>query len=213
MTALTLRAGGSVPALPAAADLRLLASRLPALRVLPPRVAWFHARALIHAVRAGDAFAVQSATRPRDVATLLNLAQGRRYVVELGTATAWTTAAFALDDPARRVLSFDPVEQPHRGEYLGLLPARARERIDLVRAPGVDGTEHATAPVDLLFIDSTHERDDTIAEVEAWRARLRPGALAVFHDYDNPAFPGVRDAVRTLGLRGAAHGGSFVWAS
>jgi predicted O-methyltransferase YrrM len=196
--------------LSALSDLRLLAARLPALRVLPPRVAVFHARALVHALRAGDDFAVQSATRPQDVALLLRLAAGRRYVVELGTATAWTTAAFALADPERRVLSFDPVEQPHRAEYLRLLPARARERVSLVRAPGADGPPHATAPVDLLFVDSTHERDATIAEIEAWRPHLAADGVVVLHDYDNPAFPGVREAVEALGLRGLRQAGSFV---
>jgi predicted O-methyltransferase YrrM len=196
---------------PTSRDLRLLAARLPARRARPPRVALFHARALVHALRASDEFAIQSATRPGDVATLLDLARGRRTVVELGTATGWTTAAFALADPERRVLSFDPVEQPHRGAYLRLLPARARERITLVRAPGVDGPGHADAPVEMLFVDSTHRRDDTIAEVQAWRPRLAPGAIVVLHDYDNPAFPGVREAVEALGLDGAVRGGSFVW--
>jgi predicted O-methyltransferase YrrM len=196
--------------LPSLSALRLLAARLPALRVLPPRVALFHARALVHALRAGDTFAVQSATRPADVALLLELAEGRRYVAELGTATGWTTAAFALADPQRRVLSFDPVEQPHRAAYLALLPASVRERIDLVRRPGVEGPAHAGAPVDLLFVDSTHQRDDTIAELEAWRPRLAPGAVVVLHDYDNPAFPGVREAVEALNLAGAPRAGSFV---
>jgi cephalosporin hydroxylase len=65
--------------------------------------------------------------------------------------------------------------------------------------------------VDFLFVDSTHERDDTIAEVEAWRPRLAPGALVVLHDYGNPAFPGVGEAVAALGLRGESRGGCFVW--
>lgn len=195
----------------ALASTRLLAARLPSLRVLPPRVALFHARALAHALRIGDDFAVQSATRAADVALLLELAEGRRYVVELGTATGWTTAAFALADPTRNVLSFDPVVQEHRDDYLALLPARARERIELVRKPGVEGPDDATGPVDLLFIDSTHERDATIAEVEAWRPRLRPGTVVVLHDYDNPAFPGVREAVEHLGLGGAPRTGSYVW--
>lgn len=197
-------------ALPIASDLRLLAARLPSLRVLPPRVAAFQARALVHALRAGDAFAVQGATRPADVATLLKLAQDRRYVVELGTAVAWTTAAFALADPQRRVLSFDPVVQPHRDAYLALLPARARERITLVRRAGAEGSEHATAPVDLLFIDSTHAREDTIAELRAWRPRMAPGGIVALHDYDNPAFPGVREAIEELDFSGSAQGGSFV---
>jgi predicted O-methyltransferase YrrM len=193
------------------AKTRLLAARLPQLRVLPPHVARFHARALIHALRVSDDFAVQSATRAADVALLLELARGRRYVVELGTATGWTTAAFALADPGRSVLSFDPVVQPHRDEYLALVPARARERIELVQKPGVEGPQDATSAVDLLFIDSTHEREATVAEFRAWRPRLRPSAIVVFHDYDNPAFPGVREAVEDLSLSGDARAGSFVW--
>lgn len=105
-------------ALPIASDLRLLASGCPRCVSFPPRVAAFHARALVHALRAGDAFALQSATRRGDVATLLKLAQDRRYIVELGTAVAWTAGAFALADPQRRVLSFDPIVQPHPDAYL-----------------------------------------------------------------------------------------------
>ncbi len=190
---------------------RSLARRLLGVRALPPRVAWFHARALVHATRAGDAFALQSATRPVDVALLLSLAEGRRTVVELGTATAWTTVAFALADPERRVLSFDPVVQAHRDRYVALAPAQARARIRLVQAPGTAGAADAEAPVDLLFVDSTHERDHTVAEFEAWRDHLAPGALVVLHDYDNPAFPGIREAVQALGLRGEVRGGCFVW--
>jgi predicted O-methyltransferase YrrM len=200
-----------VPPVKPARDARLLASRLPALRALPLQTAWFQARALLLAIRLGDEFAIESATRAADVANLLDLATGRRSIVELGTATGWTTASFALADPGRRVLSFDPVVQAHRDRYLGLLPDRARERIRLVHAPGVEGPAHADGPVDLLFVDSTHERDATIAEFEAWRPQLAQDAVVVLHDYDNPAFPGVRAAVEALGLAGAPRHGSYVW--
>lgn len=191
--------------------MRAVVRRLPELRVLPPRVAWFHARALALAVRAGDAFALQSATRPADVALILRLARGRRRVVELGTATGWTTAALLLADPQRRVESYDPVVQANRDRYLGLLPAKARARARLVQAPGAEGAAEAQDGVELLFVDSTHERAGTVAEVEAWRPRLATGALVVLHDYENPAFPGVHEAVVDLGLAGDVHGGCFVW--
>ena len=200
-----------MPPVRAVRDARLLASRLGALRALPLQIAWFQARALLLAMRAGDTFAIESATRAADVSNLLDLARGRRSIVELGTATGWTTGSFALADPDRRVLSFDPVVQAHRDRYLGLLPANVRERIRLVRAPGAEGPAHADGPVDLLFVDSTHERDATIAELEAWRPHLGPDAVVVLHDYDNPAFPGVREAVEALGLPGRPHRGSWVW--
>jgi predicted O-methyltransferase YrrM len=185
--------------------------RLAQVRALPPRVAVFHTRALIAAWRAGDEFAWESVTRPADVVTLLRLASGRRSVVELGTATGWTSAAFVLDDSSRRVVSFDPVVQEHRERYLALLPAAARARLELVQAPGDQGAAGFSGSVDFLFVDSTHEHAGTVAEVQAWRERLAPGAIVVLHDYDNPAFPGVASAVRELGLEGDVVGGSFVW--
>lgn len=185
-------------------------SRYAQVRVLPPRVARFQLRALRLARRLGDDFAWQSATRPADVREILRLAAGRRRVAELGTATGWTAASLALADPRRRVISFDPVVQEHRAAYLGLLAAGVRARIELHEATGDAGAALAGEPVDFLFIDSTHERAGTVAEVEAWRPRLAPDALIVLHDYGHPAFPGVAEAVADLGLEGDARGGCFV---
>lgn len=188
-----------------------LIQRLAQVRVLPARVARFQLRALLQARRLGDEFAWRSATRPADVRLLLDLARGRRRVAELGTATGWTAAALVLDDPGRRVVSFDPVVHAHRDAYLKLLPAAARARLDLRALPGVAGALEVSQPVELLFVDSTHDREGTVAEIRAWRPRLAPDALVVLHDYGNPAFPGVAEAVVELGLRGGARGGCFVW--
>lgn len=192
-----------------------VARRLAQARVLPPRVAWFHVRALLLARRLGDDFAWRSATRPADVRLLLSLARGRRRVAELGTATGWTAASMVLDDPRRSVISFDPVVQQHRERYLALLPAPARERLDLRNETGASGAvrlrgQSPQSHVDLLFVDSTHSREGTVEEVRGWRDLLAPGALLVLHDYGNPAFPGVAEAVAELGLRGEVQGGCFV---
>lgn len=186
-----------------------LAGAAPAL---PPSVAWFHARALRLALARADAFTLRSAADPRQLAALLRLARGRRRVVELGTATGWSAAAFALADPLRAVVSCDPVGQPGRDLYLRLLPPSALARIALVRASGVQAAALADGPaVDLLFIDSSHERQATIDEWHAWRPRLSGGALVVFHDCDHPDFPGVSEAIDELGLTGTRRDGMFVW--
>jgi hypothetical protein len=190
---------------------RLLVRRVLALRGMPPRAAWFHVRVYGRALRRGDWFSLRSGTPPRDVAELLRVARGRRDVVELGTATAWTTGALVVDDPERRVLSFDPIVRPEREAYLALLSPAARARVTLVEAPGAAGTAHATGDADLLFIDSSHEHDATLEEFTAWREHLAPGAAVVFHDYTNPAFPGVARAVADLGLTGEVRSGMFVW--
>ena len=187
---------------------RQLARLLLATRALPPRAALFQARAMLRAARLGDDWALQSATRPADVAELLRLARGRRRAVELGTATGWTSGALLLADPQRRLTSFDPVVREHREAYLRLLPRSARERLELVPAPGHEARGER---VELLFVDSSHDRDATVAEIRAWEPRLAPGALVALHDYGNPAYPGVAEAVEALGLAGREHAGMWLW--
>ena len=187
---------------------RSLARLLVATRRLPPRAALFQARAMLRAARLGDEWALQSSTRPGDVAELLRLARGRHRAVELGTATGWTSGALLLADPRRRLTSYDPVVREHREAYLRLLPRSARERLEIVPAPGHEARGDG---VELLFVDSSHDREATVAELRAWRPRLAPGALVVLHDYGNPAYPGVAEAVAELELAGREHAGLWLW--
>ena len=179
------------------------------LRALPPAVGWFQARARRRAHHDGDMFSLTSVTRPRDLRTLLSLARGREYVVELGTASGWTAISLALADRRRVVTSFDPILRPAPERYLGLVGDGVRNRIRLVNLPGADGPRDVR-PVDLLYIDSSHDREPTIAEVTVWRPALAPGAVLVFDDYDHPDYPGVREAIEQLGLRGRMVGTLFV---
>jgi predicted O-methyltransferase YrrM len=190
--------------------MRARLSLLISLRALPLPVARLWWRLYRTARRTGDAWALESATRPADVAAILALADGRRTVVELGTGPGWTTLALAAADPRRTVTSYDPVD--HASAYVGAAPGSIRERIEMRRAPGADGPgAGGPTAVDLLFIDSTHEREPTLAEFAAWRDVLAPGAVVAFHDYGHPRFPGVAEAVKTLGLKGRADGGIFIW--
>jgi len=189
------------------ANVRLLMS----LRVLPWRIARFYWRARRHALRSGDHFSLASAARPGELAELLALAAGRHVVVELGTGTAWSAIALALDDDARRIVSYDPSARAERERYLDLAGARVRERIELRAEPDSRGPRAGDQPVQLLFIDSEHARAPVLAAFAAWRQALAPGGVVVFHDYAHPAYPGVREAVDELGLTGSERGGLFVW--
>jgi predicted O-methyltransferase YrrM len=181
------------------------------LRELPPPVARFYRLARRHALRSGDQFSLLSPARPAELAELLALARGRTAVVELGTGTAWTAIALALDDPARRVISCDPISRVEREAYLEIAGAEARERIELRAEPDDAGPRADDPPVQLLFIDSSHAREPTADAFRAWRGALTAGAIVVFHDHGNPAYPGVREAVADLELAGEARGSMFVW--
>jgi predicted O-methyltransferase YrrM len=174
--------------------------RIAGLRGLPPRVAWFYFRARRSAARTGDQWSLGSATKPESLALLLRLARGRRAVVEIGTGTAWTTAALALADRERRVISFDPIERPERETYLDL--SGARERIELRAQGGEAGPAPGDPPADFEL---------TIATFEAWRQALAPGGTIAFHDYGNELYPGVTEAIEELGLTGTVARDVFVW--
>jgi predicted O-methyltransferase YrrM len=179
------------------------------LRILPPRVGLFQWRAWRLASRVGDGFSPVSRTEARKLAVLLNAARGRRRVVELGTGTAWTAISLVLADPRRVVLSYDPVERPEREQYLRLVSPGARRRLTFVDASGTEGPRDSGI-VELLYIDSSHHREDTISEVEAWRPALAEGSLVVFDDFAHPGYPGVEEAVRYLGLVGGQRRGLFL---
>jgi predicted O-methyltransferase YrrM len=181
------------------------------LRVLPLPVARFFWRARRHARRSGDDFSLLSPARPAELAELLALAHGRSAVVELGTGTAWSAIALALGDPARRIISCDPIVRVEREAYLQLAGAAVRARIELRAEPDDVGPRLGDPPVQLLFIDSSHERQPTAAAFRAWRGALALDAIVVFHDHGNPDYPGVREAVEDLELAGETRGSMFVW--
>jgi predicted O-methyltransferase YrrM len=172
-------------------------------------VAAFQWRAYRLARDIDDQFSLASATRPDKLKLILALARGRRNVAELGTATAWTTISLLLADPGRRVVTFDPIEHPARERYLSLVPRDVRGRVRFVATPGVEVPSDA-ADIDFLYVDSSHGRDATVAELTAWRPRLAPHAVVVLDDFDHPDYPGVREAVQALGLSGEQRHGLFI---
>lgn len=180
-----------------------------ALRVLPLKVAWFQWRAWRLASKLGDEFGPVSATRPRKLATLLEVAENRSYVVELGTAMGWTAITLALADPAREVASYDPFERPDLPLYLDLVPEEVRRRITVIVRSSYEGPQVDRA-VDLLYVDSSHEREGTLRELEAWASVLRESSIVVFDDYSHPEFPGIREAIEELGLEGEERDGLFI---
>jgi predicted O-methyltransferase YrrM len=187
-------------------DVRLIAS----VRVLPPRVALFFVRAWRHARRTEDQFSIDSAIRPRELRALLRLANGRQEIVELGTGTAWSAIGLALDASGRRVVTYDSYRRPEREAYLDRAWPKVRGRIEFREAHDTSGP-HLGESVDFLFVDSGHDRESVVGGFMAWRASLVPGATVVFHDYDNPKYPGVRDAIDELALSGHQYGGLYVW--
>ena len=191
--------------------LRSLAGQALALPRLPRAAIRFYVEALRHGRRSGDTVSLAIAARPRELAELVRAARGARTVGEVGTGTGWAAIVLALADPSRRVHTFDVAEHPQRERYLALVAPHVRARIDLATRDGREGPPPELPVLDFLFIDSSHELEETVATFRLWSERLRPGGTAAFHDYDNEHFPGVAEAVARLGLAGEERAGMYLW--
>ena len=64
--------------------------------------------------------------------------------------------------------------------------------------------------VDMVFLDGDHEYEAVVADIAAWLPKTR--RLLCGHDYNNPEFPGVAEAVdEILGDRVAFVRGHAFW--
>lgn len=181
-----------------------------ALYLLPRRAALAYARANLRALRLDDRWSYWSTLPPRELSILVDLARGRKSVVELGTGTGWTTLVLALSEPERIVRTYDTQVKPHRAAYLALAGDNCRERILTIAGAGEEA-EPPSEPVDLLYVDSNHDREVVRRSFEHWRERIACGGFAAFDDYTNDNYPGVREAVADLGLQGRTAGRLFIW--
>ena len=173
-------------------------------------MALFWARAMRRAQADHDTWSIDVSCRPAELRVLLGALGDAPRVAEVGTAAAWTTACIALAQPGREVHSWDVEAHPERDRYLALLGAADRARVLLHERPGGLGPADPP-PVDAVFIDSSHERAETVATFRTWEPALSPGGVIAFHDYDDADYPGVTEAVRELGLDGEARGHLYVW--
>lgn len=189
---------------------RRLGLQAHSLARLPRPVATFWLRAMRCAQAEHDTWSIDVACRPAELRVLLDALCDAEQIAEVGTAAAWTTCCLTLARPGREVHSWDVEAHPERERYLALLSPADRARVHLHDRPGGLGPADPPA-VDAVFIDSSHELEETVATFRTWEPALRPGGVAGFHDYADDAYPGVTQAVRELGLDGEARGHLYVW--
>ncbi len=127
-------------------------------------------------------------------------------VLELGTRRGNSTLAFlaGADESGGHVWSADIADCAR--DRLGMLPWARCPRWTFTRGDDMHPAVRAKLPAeaDVLFVDTSHEYEHTLAECRAYVPRVAPGGVALFHDvnvYDWPGYgwtgdvPPVRQAL------------------
>ena len=100
-----------------------------------------------------------------------------KVVIELGTRTGVSTIAWlhGLSQTGGHLWSVDIDEVPPIGEYPNwtFIQGDDLDPVIVARLP---------RPADIVFIDTSHLYDQTVAEIELYQHLVRPGGLMVFHD-------------------------------
>ena len=133
-------------------------------------------------------------------------------IVEVGCWKGRSTAALALGSEGKRLVTIDHFRGDDPEHFadpdlpklrLKLIDNLARcgmgDRVDVIEGESVEVAAGWHEPIDLLFLDGSHDYDSVRADVAAWWPHVR-GAM-VFHDYC-PEWPGVVKAVDEAGLGG-----------
>jgi predicted O-methyltransferase YrrM len=116
-----------------------------------------------------------------------------QVVVELGVARGASTSALlaGIEETGGRVWSVD-IEIPEAG----LLPAlvEGHPQWTYTVADDLSVVDECPRPVDVLFVDSAHDYQHTLAELTAYAPLVRSGGCVVMHD--SAHVPDILQAVR-----------------
>jgi cephalosporin hydroxylase len=137
----------------------------------------------------GDASDIQGhLVRLRDLVVELDAL----VVVELGVRYGKSTVALlaGVEQTAGLVWSCDADRLP--------LPPEVTDhpQWEFVAGDDLAMVAYAPSPVDLLFIDTSHEYEHTLAELAAYGPLVRRGGAVALHDTDPVLWPGCARAVR-----------------
>ena len=121
-------------------------------------------------------------------------AEGRR-VIELGTRGGNSTLAFLAAIEKRgtgHVWSVDVSGCAHDPE--GMAPWARHPSWTFIQGDDMDAAVQSLLPAqcDILFVDTSHEYEHTLAELRAYMPRVAPGGVALFHDTNIIGWPGYK---------------------
>ena len=141
-----------------------------------------------------------------ELETLATLAQGRNVIVEIGSWEGRSACAMAANSNATIFCVDAWIEHP-QGGFEATLDTFAKFRENTRRYPKVipivgESVRVADAmhrvgifKADMVFIDASHDFDSVSADIRSWWTLINWGGVLCGHDYGDPNWPGVKQAV------------------
>lgn len=108
----------------------------------------------------------------------------------------WAGSNDLLKERYETALAVEDVEQTFRNNMrdLGIT-------VEVLAMPSLDAARtFASASVDRVFLDGSHDGESVAADLEAWSSRLKPDGILAGHDYA-PKYAGLRAAVDGFAAR------------
>ena len=73
------------------------------------------------------------------------------------------------------------------------------DRIDTFRESSLSAaTRFSPHSIDVIFLDADHTYESVAEDIRAWVPKLKTTGFLMGHDYDQPGWPGVKEAVNEL---------------
>jgi predicted O-methyltransferase YrrM len=169
---------------------------------------WLHPRAQAELQHIQRIMPDEAKIDPIELQFILSFVRRRKpeTVVEIGSYCGATTVVVAhyLERNKRgQIHTIDPFEDVYTDEFYhanyeaifdrNIAPFKHR----VVKIRGLSWEVGWDQPIDLLFVDGDHSHQAVARDMAAFLPYLRPGGVALFHDYKPEGKPGVKDNIDT----------------
>lgn len=132
--------------------------------------------------------------------TLYNLVVGMNagVVVELGAGQSTYALTVAVKETGGNIWSVDKLINAHlRGFPEGLNLLELESRYHFVEGDDIEVGMSWNMPIDFLFIDTSHQYDHTLEELNLWAKHVRTEGKIAMHDTDHKLGAAV-DCIKAL---------------
>jgi len=167
-------------------------------------------------------------SKPKRRQWLVQLVQENQFTLgaEIGCNTGATTLRLLRFCPALTLYAVDHWEPivEEGGGMAGRDGEKARrqfvhnthlfrDRLRVLRGGSLEMSEQMKDGIlDFVFIDADHRYETVLADIRAWAPKVKQGGIICGHDYNQPNFPGVAQAVREcFGENHNEVGVDYVW--